>query len=121
MKIVKNKLAPPFKTAQFELEFGKGICQEAEIIDLGVKHKIISKAASYYNFNGQNFHGKDLFKKFLSENESVREELTAMLKEKLLCAKTEEKQKTEATNGDLAEETVSPDSTDEEAVTALEA
>ncbi|KAG2712878.1 hypothetical protein I3843_04G137900 [Carya illinoinensis] len=121
VKIVKNKLAPPFKTAQFELEFGKGICQEAEIIDLGVKHKIISKAASYYNFNGQNFHGKDLFKKFLSENESVREELTAMLKEKLLCAKTEEKQKTEATNGDLAEETVSPDSTDEEAVTALEA
>ncbi|KAF5458823.1 hypothetical protein F2P56_022824 [Juglans regia] len=121
VKIVKNKLAPPFKTAQFELEFGRGICQEAEIIDLGVKHKIISKAASYYNFNGQNFHGKDLFKKFLSENESVREELTAMLKEKLHYAKTEEEQKTQATNGDLTEEIVSPDSTDEEAVTALEA
>ncbi|KAG6723324.1 hypothetical protein I3842_03G202900 [Carya illinoinensis] len=120
-KIVKNKLAPPFKTAQFELEFGKGISREAEIIEFGVKHKFISKAGAFYNLNGQNFHGKDAFKKFLAENGSVREELTVKLREKLLYAETEEELAIEVTDGDLSEEIVSPGSTDEEAVAAVEA
>ncbi|KAF5481831.1 hypothetical protein F2P56_002451 [Juglans regia] len=117
-KIVKNKLAPPFKTAQFEIEFGKGISREAEIIDFGVKHKFISKAGGFYNLNGQNFHGKDAFKKFLAENGSVREELTVKLREKLLYAETEKEPAIEVTDGDLSEDIVSPDSTDEEAVEA---
>jgi recombination protein RecA len=71
------------KTVQFELEFGKGICRGAELIDLGVKHKLISKAGAFYNFNGQNFHGKDAFKKFLAENESVRDELTVKLRQQM--------------------------------------
>jgi recombination protein RecA len=121
VKVVKNKLAPPFKTVQFELEFGKGICRGAELIDLGVKHKLISKAGAFYNFNGQNFHGKDAFKKFLAENESVRDELTVKLREKLLYAETRKEPETEATNGDRREEIDSPDSTDEEVVTAVEA
>lgn len=120
VKIVKNKLAPPFKTVQFELEFGKGICREAEIIDLGLKHKLLSKAGSFYNLNGQNFHGKDALKRFLAENESEREELAAKLREKLRPG-SEKEPETEATNGDLAEESVSADSTDEEAVAAIEA
>jgi recombination protein RecA len=109
------------KTVQFELEFGKGICRGAELIDLGVKHKLISKAGAFYNFNGQNFHGKDEFKKFLAENESVRDELTVKLREKLLYAETRKEPETEATNGDRREEIDSPDSTDEEVVTAVEA
>lgn len=121
MKVVKNKLAPPFKTAQFELEFGKGICREAELMELGVKHKFMSKAGSFYNYNGQTYHGKDAFKKFLAENESVRDELTVKLREKLLNAETQKEPETEAMNGDLTEEIVSPDTTDEEAVTAVEA
>lgn len=84
MKIVKNKLAPPFRTAQFELQFGKGICRETEIIDLGLKHKFISKAGSHYSFNGQSFHGKDSLKRFLNEHESAREELILKLRDKLL-------------------------------------
>ncbi|KAK4602617.1 hypothetical protein RGQ29_011585 [Quercus rubra] len=121
VKIVKNKLAPPFKTAQFELEFGKGISRETEIIDLAVKHKFLSKAGAFYYYNDQNFRGKDALKKFLAENESVREELTVKLKEKLLRAETQKEPETETVDGNLTEEVVSPDSTDEEGVTAVEA
>jgi recombination protein RecA len=118
VKIVKNKLAPPFKTAQFELEFGKGICREGELIDLGVKHKFFSKSGAFFYYNDQIFRGKDAFKKFLAENESVRDEITVKLREKLLSDETQKEPETEAVNGDLKEE---PDSTDEETVTAVEA
>jgi len=114
VKVVKNKLAPPFRTAQFELEFGKGICKEAEILDLSLKHKFISKSGSFYNYNGQNFHGKDALKKFLAENYGAQEELLLKLREKLLNAETE----ADLTDGDLVEEVVSLDSTDEVAATA---
>ncbi|XP_028774208.1 DNA repair protein recA homolog 3, mitochondrial-like [Neltuma alba] len=111
VKVVKNKLAPPFKTAQFELEFGKGICREAEVLDLSLKHKFISKSGSFYNYNGQNFHGKDALKKFLASNPSAQEGLILKLREKLLTA---------VTDGDVTE-VVSPYSTDEEAAAAAEA
>ncbi|XP_031276807.1 DNA repair protein recA homolog 3, mitochondrial isoform X3 [Pistacia vera] len=114
VKIIKNKLAPPFKTAQFELEFGKGICREAEIIDLALKHKFITKSGSFFGLNGQSFHGKDAFKRFLSQNDSVREELVTKLKEKLQISDKEPE-------AGATEDIVTPDSTDEEAVTAVEA
>ncbi|KAF7806733.1 DNA repair protein recA-like protein 3, mitochondrial-like [Senna tora] len=116
VKVVKNKLAPPFKTAQFELEFGKGISKEAEILDLSLKHKFISKSGSFYNHKGQNFHGKDALKKFLAENPSAQEELILKLREKLLNSDTEG----ELTDGDVTE-VVSADSTDEEVAAAAEA
>ncbi|KAJ0089807.1 hypothetical protein Patl1_13485 [Pistacia atlantica] len=114
VKIIKNKLAPPFKTAQFELEFGKGICREAEIIDLALKHKFITKSGSFFGLNGQSFHGKDAFKRFLSQNDSVREELVTKLKEKLQISDKEPE-------AGATEDIVTPDSTDEEAVAAVEA
>lgn len=114
MTIVKNKLAPPFRAAQFELEFGKGICRETEIINLGLKHKLISKAGSHYSFNGQSFHGIDALKRFLSEHESVREEFIVNLKEKLLnVEKSEEGQAV-----DEDSEVVSPDFANEESFSA---
>lgn len=119
VKIVKNKLSPPFKTAQFELEFGKGISQESELIDLALKHKFASKAGAMYRFNDQSFRGKDAFKQFLSENDSVREEMKMKLKEKLLGIHKEPE--TGVTDEDSSEELVSPDSTDEEGVAAVEA
>ncbi|XP_044471229.1 DNA repair protein recA homolog 3, mitochondrial-like isoform X1 [Mangifera indica] len=115
VKIVKNKLAPPFKTAQFEIEFGKGISREAEIIELALKYKFITKSGSFFGLNGQSFHGKDALKRFLSENDSVREDLVTKLKEKLQISDKEPE--AEAT----AQVTVTPDSTDEEAVAAVEA
>uniref|UniRef100_A0A2P2JTF8 DNA repair protein reca n=1 Tax=Rhizophora mucronata TaxID=61149 RepID=A0A2P2JTF8_RHIMU len=121
VKILKNKLAPPFKTAEFELEFGKGICKESELIDLGVKHKFISKAGAYFYFKEESFRGKEGLKKFLAENDGVREELMMMLREKLLDTTVEKELGTECINEGTKEEVISPDSTDEEPVTAAHA
>ncbi|CAK9144134.1 unnamed protein product [Ilex paraguariensis] len=124
VKIVKNKHAPPFRTAQFELEFGKGICLESEIIELGYKHKFITKiGGAYYSMNGQSFRGKDAIKHYLAENVSVREELMMKLREKLIDTKPDKEKEAEmeAVDGDSTEETVSPDTTDEEIVSAVEA
>lgn len=115
VKIVKNKLAPPFRTVQIELEFGKGISRESEIIELSLKNKFITKAGSHYSLNGQNFHGKDALKRFLSQSNSALEELTTKLREKLVDAVTD----TEHTDDGPTEEIISPDSTDEDAVTAV--
>lgn len=117
VKVVKNKVSPPFKTAEFELEFGKGICKQAEILDLSIKHKFISKAGSFYNYNGKHYHGKDALKNFLVENYNVLEELTQKLREKLLSAEAE----AEAEETNVTEEVLSPDSTDEEVAAAAEA
>ncbi|KAL8040319.1 hypothetical protein ABFX02_10G089800 [Erythranthe guttata] len=94
VKIVKNKHAPPFRTAEFELEFGKGICREAELIDLGCKHKFITKAVPYLYMNDQTFHGKDSLKQYLSENETAREELVKKLRDKLINAKPDDERET---------------------------
>ncbi|XP_057969047.1 DNA repair protein recA homolog 3, mitochondrial [Malania oleifera] len=124
VKIVKNKHAPPFKTAQFELEFGKGICRESEIIELALKHKFINKVGgAIYSLNDQSFRGKDAIKDYLHGNESALEELMRKLREKLLGGKTDEERELEAgpAVGDAEEVIVSPDATDEEAVAAIEA
>lgn len=118
VKVIKNKHAPPFRTAEFELEFGKGICRDAELISLGVKHKLIKKQGAYYGFDGQTLHGKDAIRKYFSENLSVREELEKTLREKLLHS-TEEAEGGQGT--EPVEETLSPDTTDEDIVTAAEA
>lgn len=121
MKIVKNKLAPPFKTAQFELEFGRGISREGEIIDLALKHKFVTKSGAFYSFNDKKIHGKEAFKKFLAENESACEELVMKLREKLLEAERKKERQTDISDGDTSEEIIPPDTTDEEAATAVEA
>ncbi|OIV97386.1 hypothetical protein TanjilG_07138 [Lupinus angustifolius] len=121
VKVVKNKLAPPFKIAQFELEFGKGISRDAEIIELSLKHKLISKHGSFYHYNGQNFHGKDALKKFLAQGDGAQV-LTVKLREKLLSSETELVPEAQVlSTADVTEEMVSFDSTDEEAAAAVEA
>ncbi|RRT39682.1 hypothetical protein B296_00040829 [Ensete ventricosum] len=89
VNIVKNKHAPPFKTAQFELEFGKGISRESEMVELGCKHEFITKRGAFYGFDGKSFRGKDALKRYLMENEGLREELTTKLREKILCNNTD--------------------------------
>lgn len=118
MKIVKNKLAPPFRTAEFELEFGKGICRESELIQLGLKHKFISKMGSaYYGMNNQTFHGKEALKQYLAKDISAREELIMKLREKLLheVGNKDAADDTETVNG-YPIEVVSSDTTDDEVV-----
>ncbi|XP_022154751.1 DNA repair protein recA homolog 3, mitochondrial-like isoform X3 [Momordica charantia] len=120
VKVVKNKLAPPFRTAQFELEFGKGICKESEIINLGLKYKFMSKAGAFYSFNGRSFHGKDALKTFLAQNGDAREELITKLRDKLLDMDMDKRGNGDETEESAREDIISPDSTDEDAVTAVE-
>lgn len=121
VKVVKNKHAPPFKTAQFELEFGKGISREAEIIELGQKHKLITKTGSFYRLNDENYHGKDAIKKYLTENPSAKDELSLKLREKLLdySEENEKVSETEDADKDPTEVIISPDTTDEDEIAAV--
>lgn len=121
MKIVKNKHAPPFRTAEFELEFGKGICQEAEILELGCKHKFITKAGTaYYNLNGKSFCGKDAIKRFLAEDQDAKEELMMKLREKLTNSERhKEIEETESVQENPTDNIIS-DTTDEEVIAAAE-
>lgn len=124
VKVVKNKLAPPFKTALFELEFGKGICRESEVIELGLKHKYLKKAGAYYYMDEQSFRGKDSLKRYFAENKPVMDELIGKLREKLLQTAPERKSDDDDDDhdDDLEEAVVtSIDSTDEEIVAAAEA
>tara|TARA_B110000902_G_scaffold253132_1_gene315407 strand:- start:452 stop:919 length:468 start_codon:yes stop_codon:yes gene_type:complete len=72
VKVVKNKVAPPFKIAEFEIRYGEGICKVAEIIDLGVEHNIIEKAGSWYSYEGNKIgQGKDNSMTYLKENPEI--------------------------------------------------
>lgn len=84
VKIVKNKHAPPFKTVQLELEFGKGLSRESELIELGCKHNFITKSGVFYHMNGQTFQGKDGIKHYLAKNRDAQEDLMTMLREKMM-------------------------------------
>jgi recombination protein RecA len=125
---VKNKLAPPFKTALFELEFGKGICRESEVIELGLKYKYIKKAGAMYYMDEQSFRGKDSIKRYFAENKAVMEDLMAKLREKLLQTAPERisgrggEDDDDDDDDDLDEAVVtSVDSTDDELIAAAEA
>ncbi|KAF8050793.1 hypothetical protein N665_1881s0007 [Sinapis alba] len=115
VKIVKNKLAPPFRTAQFELEFGKGICKVTEIIELSIKHKFIAKNGTFYNLNGKNYHGREALKKFLRLNEPVQEELMTKLRDKLIVDEAADKESESEEEEDSGRVLVPSESTDDEA------
>ena len=82
VKVVKNKVAPPFRRAQFEILFGEGICRVGEIVDLGVEYGIIEKSGSWFSYNGSKLaQGKEAAKKVLKDNPELCEELTAKIYE----------------------------------------
>ncbi len=75
-KVVKNKVAPPFKEAHFDILYGEGISREGEIIDLGVQHKIVEKSGSWYAYNGDKIgQGKDNVREFLRSNPALAREI----------------------------------------------
>lgn len=76
VKIVKNKVAPPFKQAEFEIMYGEGISRNGEIIDLGVLNNIVEKSGAWYSYNGQKIgQGKENVKEFLKENPAIAAEI----------------------------------------------
>ncbi|WP_294494462.1 recombinase RecA [uncultured Ruminobacter sp.] len=82
VKVVKNKVAPPFKTADFQILYGKGISMESEIVDLGVKTDIIEKSGAWFSYNGQKIgQGKNNVIKYLESNNDVKEEMIARIRE----------------------------------------
>jgi recombination protein RecA len=76
VKVVKNKVSPPFKTAEFDILYGQGISREGEVIDLGVEHKVLEKSGSWYAYNGEKIgQGKDNAREFLKENPALAFEI----------------------------------------------
>jgi len=85
VKVVKNKVAPPFKLAFFEILYGAGISREGELIDLGVEHKLIEKAGAWYSYNGDKIgQGKEKVRKFLKDNPDIADTIEQTLRDKLL-------------------------------------
>ena len=85
VKVVKNKMAPPFKQAEFEILYGEGISLEGELIDLGVKHGIVDKAGAWYSYNDHRIgQGKDNVRGFLKENPEIAQDIEQQLRAKLL-------------------------------------
>ncbi|CAE6508650.1 MAG TPA: recombinase RecA [Nitrosomonas nitrosa] len=76
VKVVKNKVAPPFKQADFDILYGEGISRESEIIELGVLHKLIEKAGAWYSYNGEKIgQGKDNVRDYLKEHKQMAKEI----------------------------------------------
>jgi recombination protein RecA len=84
VKVVKNKLAPPFRQAEFDMLFGEGVSREGSLIDLGVEHGLVRKAGAWYTYEGDQLgQGKENARKFLRDNPDLAEELEKKIKEKV--------------------------------------
>lgn len=85
VKVVKNKVSPPFRQAEFQVMYGKGIYQLGEVIDLGVQEGLVEKAGAWYSYNGQRIgQGKANAAQFLEDNRTMAEEIETILRDKLL-------------------------------------
>jgi len=100
VKVVKNKVSPPFRQAEFEIHYGKGISREAELIDLGVANGLVEKSGSWYSYNGERIgQGKDKVATYLQEHPELAAEIDAALRAKLLP----ERRSSRAAGGETAQ------------------
>jgi recombination protein RecA len=84
VKVVKNKLAAPFKQAEFDIMFGEGISKEGSLIDFGVEHDIVKKSGAWYTFEGDQLgQGKENSRRYLKENPEVAQAIEQRIKVKL--------------------------------------
>jgi recombination protein RecA len=84
VKVVKNKVSPPFKTAEFDILFGEGISREGEIIDMGVGAQVLEKSGAWYAYNGEKIgQGRDNAREFLRENPDLAREIENKVREHL--------------------------------------
>ncbi|TPW18118.1 MAG: recombination protein RecA [Halothiobacillaceae bacterium] len=85
VKVVKNKVAPPFRQAEFDILYGEGVSRDGEIIDLGVQAGLVDKSGAWYSYNGTRIgQGKDNARLFLKENRAMAAEIEAKIRTKLL-------------------------------------
>ena len=88
VKVVKNKVAPPFRTAEFDILFGEGISKTGEIVDLGVEYNIIKKSGSWFSYNESKLaQGRDAVKQLLNDNPELMEELEEKIREAVAAKK----------------------------------
>ncbi|MFQ5561133.1 MAG: recombinase RecA [Nitrospinota bacterium] len=100
VKVVKNKMAPPFKEAEFDIVYGEGISAVGELIDLGDKNKILEKSGSWYSFNGERIgQGRENVKKFLKENDAIRLEIEKKVRNALGLSDSEKPEKGNGAKG----------------------
>ena len=93
VKVVKNKVAPPFKITEFDILYGEGISKEGEIIDLGVAEGFVEKSGSWYSFNGNRIgQGRENAKKFLLDNKEIADEIEGMIRKKNSTSQEEQEQ-----------------------------
>ena len=87
VKVVKNKVAPPFKEAEFDILYGRGISKEGNILDVAVEHDIIKKSGAWFSYNGEKIgQGRDNVRKYLEENKEFCDEVEAQVKEILFAS-----------------------------------
>ena len=93
VKVVKNKVAPPFKITEFDILYGEGISKEGEIIDLGVAEGFVEKSGSWYSFNGNRIgQGRENAKKFLLDNKEIADEIEGMIRKKNSTSEEDQEQ-----------------------------
>jgi len=91
VKVVKNKVAPPFKEAEFDIMYGKGVSSEGCIIDLGVENNIIDKSGSWFAYNGSKIaQGRDAAKQFLIDHPDVKDEIEEKIRESYMPAEDDD-------------------------------
>lgn len=96
VKVVKNKVAPPFREAEFDIMYGSGIDIFGDLIDLAVKHKIVEKSGSWFSYKNERLgQGKEKAKEFLREREDLVKEIETNVREKLSCFKKQDKEETD--------------------------
>ncbi len=84
VKVVKNKVAPPFKEALFDILYGEGVSREGEVIELGVTHKIVDKSGAWYSYQGEKVgQGKDNSREYLREHPEIAREIEGLIRDKL--------------------------------------
>ena len=88
VKVVKNKMAPPFKKAEFDIVFGEGISHSGELVDLGVEFDVIQKSGSWFSYNGEKLaQGREATKQLLRDNTELADEIEAKIREALKAVK----------------------------------
>jgi len=84
VKVVKNKVAAPFREAEFDILYGEGISKEGDLLDLGVDHKVIEKSGSWYAVDGERIgQGRETARQFLKDNADIRNEIDSRLRKGL--------------------------------------
>ncbi len=105
VKVVKNKVAPPFKQAEFDIMYGEGISKEGELIDLGVQMNVIEKSGAWYSYDGKKIgQGKDNTRAWLKENPEISGEIEKIIRQNMCASAVVATKAEKATDEDLPDE-----------------